>query len=108
MKFDLLNLPNSCEMTLKRLLCLEEKLKLVFRSSDYNHITEGYIRKCWFLAICNKNKPGTSRIVWDATAKTNGVSPNSFLYKNPDLLASLPAVLFSFRFKVENCFTKFL
>lgn len=56
----------------------------------------------WYLPIfvvLNKNKPGKSRVVWDAAATTNGLSLNSFLLKGPDLLVSLPAVLFSFRQK---------
>lgn len=116
-KFDILNLPDSYPMAMKRLLCLERKLKEnselldVFRNTIVKYISKGYIRKLsaeeisthqrvWYLpifAVFNKNKPGKSRVVWDAAAKVSGVSLNSFLLKGPDMLASLPKVLFAFR-----------
>lgn len=73
--------------------------------------TKGYISKInkthrapriWYLPIFpvfNKNKPGKCRIVWDAAAKSYGVSLNSMLHKGPDFLASLLGILFKFREK---------
>lgn len=75
-------------------------------------MAKGYVRKLsraeinrkdgriWYLpifAVFNKNKPGKSRVVWDAAAKSSGLSLNSFLVKGPDLMASLPSILFKFR-----------
>ncbi|XP_075157949.1 uncharacterized protein LOC142231217 [Haematobia irritans] len=117
-KFDTLNLPDSYLMAKKRLVCLEKKFKNdpklyeVFKTTIENYISKGYVRKIsddkidhgsrkvWYLpifAVFNKNKPGKSRVVWDAAAVSSGVSLNSFLLKGPDMFASLPAVLFSFR-----------
>lgn len=119
-KYDNIKLPDSYDMALKRLICLENKLlknaKLltIFQETITNYLFKGYIRKLhpsdighqskmvWYLpifAVFNKNKPGKSRVVWDAAAKSHGVSLNSYLLKGPDLLANLPSVLFKFRQK---------
>lgn len=45
----------------------------------------------------NPNKPAKTRMIWDAAAKSNGVSLNSVLLKGPDQLASLPHILYGFR-----------
>ncbi|XP_065083397.1 uncharacterized protein LOC135705551 [Ochlerotatus camptorhynchus] len=73
---------------------------------------KGYIRRLstaeksqkhsndWYLPIfpvINPNKPGKIRIVFDAAARVNGVSLNSFLLTGPDQLVSLLSVLFKFR-----------
>ncbi|XP_065081042.1 uncharacterized protein LOC135703693 [Ochlerotatus camptorhynchus] len=84
-----------------------------------DHITKGYIRKLtdeevqakysrvWYLPmfpVVNPNKPGKTRLVWDAAATAHGVSLNSVLLKGPDLLTSLPSVLTQFReFRTAVC-----
>ncbi|XP_058977874.1 uncharacterized protein LOC131802204 [Musca domestica] len=119
-KFDLVKLPDSYDMAFKRLVCLERKLKQndelfnTFKETLSKYLSKGYIRKLkeneidradgrvWYLpifAVFNRNKPGKSRVVWDAAAKSNGSSLNSFLLKGPDFLASLPSILFKFRQK---------
>ncbi|XP_055923707.1 uncharacterized protein LOC129954075 [Eupeodes corollae] len=118
-RFDEFSLPESITMAKNRLQCLERKLKRqpelleVFRRTIKDYLLKGYIRKLpltelnpnvpnktWYLpifAVFNKNKPGKARVVWDAAAKSHGVSLNSLLIKGPDLLTSLPAILFRFR-----------
>lgn len=54
----------------------------------------------WFLpvfAVHNHNKPEKVRLIWDAGAKTNGMSLNDQLLPGPDLNAPLVNVLMSFR-----------
>lgn len=98
-----------------RLKCLERKLdanpalKLVYAQKISEYIEKGYFVKLnntptgnrtWYLPhfpVTNVNKPNKLRIVFDAAAKTNGKSLNDHLMNGPDLLASLPAVLFRFR-----------
>lgn len=108
-KFDRFKLPDSLDMALKRLTCLERKLRQnhelynIFKDKISNYLAKGYIRKfkenelkradgkIWYLpifAVFNKNKPGKSRVVWDAAAKSSGLSLNSFLLKGPDMLIS--------------------
>ncbi|XP_059217620.1 uncharacterized protein LOC131994760 [Stomoxys calcitrans] len=119
-KFDCVELPNSFDMAIKRLTCLEGKLKRnfdllnIFRDTISKYLSKGYIRrldekdirrndgKVWYLpifAVFNKNKPGKSRVVWDAAARVGEFSLNSFLLKGPDMLTSLPSILFKFRQK---------
>ncbi|XP_059223223.1 uncharacterized protein LOC131997003 [Stomoxys calcitrans] len=112
-------MPNSYEMAKKRYLCLEKRLKAdkdldaILNKTISEYVSKGYItrvtsndmlsaKKLWYLPIFpvfNKNKPGKTRIVWDAAATVNGVSLNSMLFKGPDLLSSLPDILFRFRQK---------
>ena len=95
-KYEINNLPDSYQMAMKRLCCLERKLQHnselfeVFRNSIQDYLAKGYIRKLskrevessprvWYLpifAVFNKNKPGKSRVVWDAASMTHGVSLN--------------------------------
>ncbi|XP_075162768.1 uncharacterized protein LOC142235399 [Haematobia irritans] len=116
-QYDNIKLPSNYDMALKRLVCLERKLLAdkvlhsTFQDIISDYINKGFISKIensescgnvWYLPIFpvfNKNKPGKCRIVWDAAAKYNGISLNTMLYKGPDFLSSLPAILFKFREK---------
>lgn len=119
-KYDEVKLPDSLPMANRRLLCLERKMsrdpalasKLNSQIGEYQQ--KGYARKLsekeldqvyprtWYLPIfcvTNHNKPGKTRIVWDAAALVKGVSLNSMLLKGPDHLASLPHILYGFRLR---------
>ncbi|XP_055542823.1 uncharacterized protein LOC129728410 [Wyeomyia smithii] len=117
-KYDNLRLPNSRSTALQRWRCLESRLKRdpelesILRMKLIEYCKKGYIRRLkedelsqprpriWYLPIFpvfNPNKPGKVRIVWDAAAKTNGISLNSMLLTGPDLLTSLVSVLIKFR-----------
>jgi hypothetical protein len=117
-RFDSVVLPSSRSMAEKRLYCLERKMekdpeiKHFFTSAISDYLAKGYARKLtpqeaarnnpitWYLpmfVVKNPNKPGKSRIVWDAAAKVNGVSLNDVLLKGPDQLCSLQQTLFKFR-----------
>ncbi|XP_055613505.1 uncharacterized protein LOC129759945 [Uranotaenia lowii] len=117
-KYDHARLPDSKSMALSRWKCLQRRLQkdshlskiLEEKMNDY--VAKGYARllsseelvedhpRIWYLPvfpITNPNKPGKTRLVWDAAAKAHGISLNSLLLKGPDLLTSLFAVLLKFR-----------
>ncbi|XP_053692180.1 uncharacterized protein LOC128740643 [Sabethes cyaneus] len=117
-RYDNVRLPDSRAMALKRLACLEKRMKrdpelavaMNTRLKEYEE--KGYIRRLsaveqadrrpndWYLPVfpvINSNKPGKIRMVFDAAAKVNGVSLNSVLLTGPDQLVSLLTVLFKFR-----------
>ncbi|XP_055542975.1 uncharacterized protein LOC129728551 [Wyeomyia smithii] len=117
-KFDDIRLPNSKPMALQRHVCLmkkmhrEPQLAKALQDKIADYLKKGYIRKLspneitapmdrvWYLPIFpvfNPNKPGKMRIVWDAATTVSGISLNSVLLKGPDLLTSLPSVLYKFR-----------
>lgn len=100
---------------LKRLYIIEKKIDrdsaygtLYYREMDrliekkyavkiYDDVSRPRI---WYLphfGISNVNKPGKLRLVFDAAAKTAGVSLNDQLDTGPDFLQSLPGVLLRFR-----------
>ncbi|XP_058828497.1 uncharacterized protein LOC131688312 [Topomyia yanbarensis] len=118
-RYDFLEFPDSYRMAVKRLECLERRmerdptLRENLRAQISNYIEKGYAhrateeelkkadpRRVWYLplgVVINPKKPNKVRMIWDASAKVNGVSLNTMLLKGPDQLASLPAVLFRFR-----------
>ncbi|XP_058457574.1 uncharacterized protein LOC131434649 [Malaya genurostris] len=117
-RYDRIQLPDSKGMAMKRLECLQKRMArepemaAAMRAKLCDYIEKGYIRRLsaeekiekhandWYLPIfpvINPNKPGKVRIVFDAAAKVNGVSLNSFLLTGPDQLTSLLAVLYKFR-----------
>lgn len=118
-KHDNVKMPESYPMALRRLECLERRMNRdsVLKEAVHHQVSEyerkGYAhrataeelsladqRRIWYLplgAVINSKKPGKVRLVWDAAAKVNGISLNSVLLPGPDLLTSLPAVLFRFR-----------
>ena len=106
---------NSYQTALKRLKQLEQKLA---RDSEYacmytkemeRFIELGYATKVdrnlqrsrvWYLphfGVRKKDKPGKLRLVFDAAAKTNGISLNDQLEVGPDLLQSLTGIIMRFR-----------
>ncbi|XP_062537655.1 uncharacterized protein LOC134205975 [Armigeres subalbatus] len=116
---DVVELPSSYGMAERRLICLERKLRKYpelqanlekqiseYQSKGYAHkatsqeMQESDPSRTWYLplgVVTNPRKPGKIRIIWDAAAKSNGVSLNDMLLKGPDLLSSLPAILCRFR-----------
>ena len=107
---------DSYSMALKRLRLLEKRLdrdknysELYYAEMD-RFIKKGYAEKLnktekrpsreWYLphfGVTNINKPNKVRLVFDAAAKSGGVSLNDQLDAGPDLLQSLPGVLIRFR-----------
>ncbi|XP_062713779.1 uncharacterized protein LOC134290623 [Aedes albopictus] len=124
-KYDNVRLPDSKQMALNRWKCLDRRLMKdsslaeVLRLKIGEYIAKGYISKLsteelmiprprvWYLPmfpVWNPNKPGKTRLVWDAAATAHGVSLNSVLLKGPDQLASLLTILIKFReFKIAVC-----
>ncbi|XP_055612541.1 uncharacterized protein LOC129759158 [Uranotaenia lowii] len=117
-KYENVRLPNSRDMALRRWQCLDRRLtkdENLARSMEAQikgYLEKGYIRKLtqdeisakyprvWYLPIfpvVNPNKPEKLRMVWDAAAKSHGISLNSVLLKGPDQLNSLFSVLLKFR-----------
>ncbi|XP_058827917.1 uncharacterized protein LOC131687846 [Topomyia yanbarensis] len=124
-KYDSVRLPDSAAMALRRWRCLDNRMKKdpllagELNAKIQDHINKGYIRKLsaeelevnrprvWYLPIfpiVNPNKPGKTRLVWDAAATAFGVSLNSVLLTGPDQLTSLLSVLIQFReFRTAVC-----
>ncbi|XP_062541539.1 uncharacterized protein LOC134209558 [Armigeres subalbatus] len=125
-KHNEIDLPNSFPMALQRLKCLERRMSRdpvlkenlhrqlqEYQNKHYAHpateaeLNEADPRRIWYLplgAVVNPKKPKKVRLIWDAAAKVNGVSLNTFLLPGPDLLVSLPSVLFRFRqYPVATC-----
>ncbi|XP_062534005.1 uncharacterized protein LOC134203042 [Armigeres subalbatus] len=118
-KFDHIELPDSFPMALQRLKCLERRMARdpdlkanlhkqlqEYQEKGYAHqateveLDEADPRRVWYLplgTVVNAKKPSKVRIIWDAAAKVDGVSLNTFLLPGPDLLVPLPSVLFRYR-----------
>ncbi|XP_055604887.1 uncharacterized protein LOC129753110 [Uranotaenia lowii] len=118
-RFDTFELPESFPMALKRDECLQRKLnkfpelRVNLQKQMNEYLNKGYIhriteselentdpRRVWYLPLgiaINPKKPEKIRMVWDASAKVDGVSLNSMLLKGPDELPPLPWILFRFR-----------
>lgn len=118
-KYDHFELPDSYPMAVKRMQCLQRrmdqdpKLKEELDRQIQAYIQKGYAhratteelsvvdpRRMWFLplgAVVNPKKPTKVRLIWDASAKVDGISLNSMLLRGPDQLSSLPSVVFRFR-----------
>ena len=105
-------------MALKRLKSIENKMDksedlgkwYVEKIADYER--KGYVRKLsaeeaskegprtWYLphfVAYHPNKPGKPRLVFDAAARSHGVSLNDNLLQGPDFVSPLATILFKFR-----------
>lgn len=118
-------LPHSYTHAFNRSKCMQSKfhknqhLRTTIQTQIDNLISKGYAKKLtaeeleirhdktWYLPIFivrNPNKPDKVRLVWDAAAKSNGVSLNDFLMSGPDLLNPLVEILLKFRVdKIAIC-----
>ncbi|XP_074031544.1 uncharacterized protein [Leptinotarsa decemlineata] len=116
-KRDNLTLPPSKTNALNRLYCMERKMdKDAKFAEEYTakvteYLQKGYVSKLhpsevqndnnnWYLphfGVANINKPGKIRLVFDAAAKSQGVSLDDFLCQGPDYVPSLVSVLWRFR-----------
>jgi hypothetical protein len=117
-KYDNIALPESHKTAQQRFLCFEKQMQKneefgsLCRTKMRENIQKGYARKLsqkeatergpktWYLpvfAVKNPNKPNKIRLVYDAAAKSNGVSLNDHLLVGPDMLCSLSGVLWRLR-----------
>ncbi|XP_076247767.1 uncharacterized protein LOC143187433 [Calliopsis andreniformis] len=111
---DDIQLPDNYSDTFIRLKSLEKKLdknpeyERAYQEQINDLISNGYARKSrrednqrrWYLphfGVTNPHKPGKLRLVFDAAARTDGVSLNDHLLAGPDMLNSLLGTLFRFR-----------
>ncbi|KFD47097.1 hypothetical protein M513_12007 [Trichuris suis] len=109
------DLPNSFPTAQARFNGLERRLRRnIELARKYDNIIEEYVRlghaealptdknNCglWFLphhAVENPKQPGNIRIVFDASARTNGISLNDLLLTGPNMLTNLFNLLVRFR-----------
>jgi len=79
---------------------IDEYIKKGFVSKLDEVVAAKHESRTWYLphfGVYHPHKPGKLRLVFDAAAKSGGVSLNSALLTGPDLLNSLQAVLMRFR-----------
>ncbi|UYV84663.1 hypothetical protein LAZ67_X003011 [Cordylochernes scorpioides] len=116
-------LPESYQMAIGRLRHTERKLAkdllllAAYKAKFDEYLEKGYIRKLdsievtkgsermWYIphfGVTNPNKPGKLRLVFDAAARSNGVSLNEALSKGPDLIRPLTSVLWNFQFTISR------
>ncbi|XP_055585136.1 uncharacterized protein LOC129737987 [Uranotaenia lowii] len=118
-KSDNVVFPDGFSMALSRLNSLEKKIykhpDLANRVKEHinEYLEKGYAHKAtyeelnsadpkrvWYLplgVVISPKKPEKLRLIWDASSKVRNTSFNSLVLKGPDLLTSLPAILFRFR-----------
>ena len=97
---------------LKRRFSRDPDLEAKYRAVIEEYVNKGYARKLnpeevatrsritWYLShhpVYNGNKPNKCRVVFDAAAKSDGISLNDQLYQGPDLANSLTGALIRFR-----------
>lgn len=110
------SMPNNYSCALRRLKTIEKKMDssphfaAQYSTLVKNLLDKGYAQECdgkedtskkaWYLPhfpVVNPNKPGKMRLVFDAAHRYSGVCLNDYLLEGPDLLKSLPGILFRFR-----------
>ena len=115
-KQEMLQLPNNYRMALNRLENLERRLKkspqtaVAYGEVIANHLKKGYIRKIdpsegiitkWFLPhfpVVKTDRVTTKvRVVFDASARCDGISLNDAIHSGPKLHNQLFDVLLRFR-----------
>lgn len=117
-KYDNINLPNNFSNAYKRLILTEKRMlkdpdfAQKYEDNLMAYIKKGYARllskeelesysgRQWYVphfVSLNPNKPSKFRIVFDAAAKFEDVSLNTYLLKGPDLNQSLLKLLLNFR-----------
>lgn len=113
------SLPNNYNMAVRRMEALErklakdEELRKKVQGMIEEYLAKGYAHRItaaeleysmpgrvWYLplgVVRNPRKPAKVRLIWDAAARTEGVSFNDMMLKGPDMLTALPVVLLRFR-----------
>ena len=113
-----MQLSGSFGSALSRLRSIERKLDRdpalakAYRATIDDYVRDGHARKLlpselttqhereWYLphhAVTSPNKPGKVRVVFDAAARSGGMSLNDCLLTGPDLTNSLVGILMRFR-----------
>jgi transposase InsO family protein len=110
-------LPDNELMARERLLCLQRKLQKnpqlhnMYNDFMSDLVIKGYAETIpvdnhavdkpkWYLPhhpVFNQNKPGKIRVVFDCSARYNGISLNDCTLQGPDLTNKLTGVLLRFR-----------